>query len=91
MTRFYVVAEGAVEVMSEGAEDVAFRHRAGRHFGTAGLGHNGRSIALLRAATDEPKGTTIVAIPNHLHESIVTSTGLADDHIALLIAEASDG
>ena len=91
MTRFYVVTEGAVEVISEGAVDVAFRYRTGRHFGATGLSRDGRSIATLRAATDEAKGARMVAIPSQLHENIVTSTGLADDHIALLVAEANDG
>ena len=85
---FCVVAEGVVEVMTDGGEAVAFKYRKGRHFGTTGLSHGGRSIAMLRAAPDERDGTTIVAIPSEVHKRIVAETGLTNHHVALVLAEA---
>ena len=91
VARFYVVMRGAVDVMSDDSDDVAFRYRQGRHFGTTGLSSDGRSIALLQAATDERDGTGLIAIPSELHQDITASTGLTDDHLALLVQETYVG
>ncbi len=89
--RFCVILQGAVEVMAGEGEEIAYRYGKGRHFGSAGLSLNGRSVATLRAAHDEPAGTTIVTIPSAVHRDIAKNARLADDHIALLLAEAGGG
>jgi ABC-type lipoprotein export system ATPase subunit/CRP-like cAMP-binding protein len=89
MTRFFVVTEGAVDVMSDTGEETSYRYRTGRHFGAAGHSNAGVSISTLRAASDEPDGTTVAAIPMELHDEIATETGLPSEHIALLVAEAN--
>jgi signal-transduction protein with cAMP-binding, CBS, and nucleotidyltransferase domain len=86
--RFYVVAAGAVEVMSDDGT-VAYRYAEGRHFGPGGLSRDGTSIVTLRAAADG--ATTLLAIPEPRHQEIAAGAGLADNHLALLILEAADG
>jgi ABC-type lipoprotein export system ATPase subunit len=88
--RFCVVAEGVVEVVAGTGGHVAYRYRKGSHFGTAGLSSDGMSLVTLRAAADAPE-TVIVAIPEALHREIASTAGLADDLVALLLAEADDG
>jgi signal-transduction protein with cAMP-binding, CBS, and nucleotidyltransferase domain len=91
MTRFFVVTQGAVDVLSDTGDEVSYRYRKDRHFGTAGISSASLSISTLRAATDETHGTKVVAIPMELYDDIAAETGLTSEHIALLVAEADGG
>jgi ABC-type lipoprotein export system ATPase subunit len=87
--QFCLVMRGAVEAMAPEHGDVAFRYGKGRHFGTAGLSLDGRSVRAMRAAPDEIDGTTIAVIPDALYRDLTNTAGLSDAHVALLVAEAA--
>ncbi len=84
---FYVVLQGAVEVMAGDGKSVAYRYRSGRHFTAGALGGGGRTIGLVRAAPEEKDGTTVVTIPMSVHGEMRIDTGFDDDHIAVLLRE----
>ncbi len=76
--RFIVVLEGAVEVMV-GAE-LDRRYREGRWFGSTAEG-----TADLRAG---PDGATAASISLARYARIVATTGLPDEHLAILVADS---
>lgn len=86
--RFYVVLDGMVEVMSASGDTVAYRYRAGRHFGTRGLAPDGRSVALLRASPASDGPTVIASVPGSVARDVVAGDGPSEAHLARLLTGA---